>query len=1427
MIIPEIFNNFIILFGRSTVVRRLFVGLLFLVMASGLAFASFPETRNIIYYLIDPYDIDKGFNEDFKKIIGDQYWLMSYPFNSSQKYMTDHVTDPYGKSMKGQYVPAGSSVDKAWTIETGDPGIIIAIIDTGIQWDKTGLVNKLYLNRGELENYPPGLDAKGNPIFDFNNDHAFNMQDYVDAIQSYYKEKAKGSMAKNKVLDNLISAYDRWCKAYTGHWQSNFITDYELKHPNEKFTGVIPDPPYTPQQLIMAFSDGSDDDLNGYMDDICGWDFFANDNDADDVSSYTSTARYHGTGQSFAAGGEFYDNPELINEIGACPDCTIMPLKAWDSFVQDTNYYGQAVFYAAYNGAHVIEGALGGLNNSGLCRDAVEYAYKKGMAIFMVSSDINSANHNWPTYLNEPMYCTGMVPDTYIEGVIPSGVNTWFRNSGLCQFGAKNHISFEVSSGSHSTALSSGAGGLLISLAKHKAEQGEIGQYRKADGKAFDNGMPLHPDQIKQLLTMTAEDVVPEDTQGTGSPDPSQVGWDQHFGYGRVNLFWAAELLGGVKDKDGKVLHPPAVPPVARITAPQWSQYLDPGKDSLELRGDVLFAGTAGTKWIIEAGYGVEPTEGSFKPIGKEGSEQGENIDFGGPVNLAELKSKIIPAGLDLGYYPKEPDTTYRGNANIQANRHMFTIRLRVLDKKGKRLAEDRRTFFMCEDKNLHQGWPKFIGVGGEAAPRLEDLDGDNLKEVLIATSDGRILIYKHDGTPFKYKGNVIELASDDIEFDRKNRVNLGPIRNDVHNSLGRWPALRPSFVTPAVADIDNDGLKEIVGVAGRYMYCFKLDGTTLFKRNFGDINGDNFTKDVEEGKVFNADHDPEYPGYSNANSTENPISPGAMAPPVLFDINNDGFKEIIVAAGDQRIYAWDKDGRMCSGWPVYARAYEKSGGKIIYSPCVADLDGDGRPELVVSTNEVIGTDDSTPVVTGEQKSILNRVRSAMLGKRVLADSRAALPGGPILASTLDAITNVAGKDCLVYAIKAEGNGDFSDGGRYYKASRNSFVKGWPVSLKALLPDILPHLGPSTKPAAFDYDNDGADEIVANATSAQTAIIDGDGRIINKMKRSPMGDKAKAYLDDKSVSLDLYDSVALGNLDKDDSIEIAQGGLSLFGALNLFIAGQNFPFNHVMQVWDSKTGSFEDAYPRPVDDFILYAEPAIADVDGDGVNEVLTGSGLYLLHALGMDGLDRGVFPKLSAGWIMMSPAVSDIDGDGKNEVAAVTREGGIFIWDTDGQYTADSKGKPATWPTFGHDNCNTSNLGYDATAPAGITEYEWTPEGLTFRCPGDDGFNGRAREIKVLGYTSPINVGNREQASVLKTITNPASGGQLVYVDIPDDYAHYAVIARDDAGNTTQLMIEGGPLSKEEAKASGEASSDNSGGGSSGICFISTAAGI
>ena len=47
-----------------------------------------------------------------------------------------------------------------------------------------------------------------------------------------------------------------------------------------------------------------------------------------------------------------------------CPDCQIMPLRVWDTFVVPGDNYAMGVVYATDNGADVVEGAVGGLTNT-------------------------------------------------------------------------------------------------------------------------------------------------------------------------------------------------------------------------------------------------------------------------------------------------------------------------------------------------------------------------------------------------------------------------------------------------------------------------------------------------------------------------------------------------------------------------------------------------------------------------------------------------------------------------------------------------------------------------------------------------------------------------------------------------------------------------------------------------------------------------------------------------------------------------------------------------------------------------------------------------------------------------------------------------------------------------------------------------------
>jgi hypothetical protein len=215
------------------------------------------------------------------------------------------------------------------------------------------------------------------------------------------------------------------------------------------------------------------------------------------------------------------------------------------------------------------------------------------------------------------------------------------------------------------------------------------------------------------------------------------------------------------------------------------------------------------------------------------------------------------------------------------------------------------------------------------------------------------------------------------------------------------------------------------------------------------------------------------------------------------------------------------------------------------------------------------------------------------------------------------------------------------------------------------------------------------------------------------------------------------------------------------------------------------------------------------------VPDVIAGSGLYLLHAFGADGKDRPGFPKLSGGWIMQSPCAGDIDNDKLNEVACVTREGWIFVWDTPGKYSS----VPA-WPGTGHDNFSSSNSGTDAVAPASVTDIEAFDGGIRFSCPGDDGYDGLARKVLIYGSDDPIDAETVKSAELVSEAA-PLKGGQEMSVNIEKGYRYYAVVAIDEAGNSSQL-----PLTAAEIPVTPEAEIDagqGSDSGSSGWCFISS----
>jgi thermitase len=140
-------------------------------------------------------------------------------------------------------------------------------------------------------------------------------------------------------------------------------------------------------------ADGVDNDGNGLVDDIDGWNFVDSNNDtAETPGDPMTTVAGHGT---FIAG--------LVALLA--PECRIMPVRAFPAEgVSDAFTVAAAVKYAADHGADVINLSLGSSEPSALLKEALVDARARGITIVAaVGNDGNETNPQFPSSLEEVM----------------------------------------------------------------------------------------------------------------------------------------------------------------------------------------------------------------------------------------------------------------------------------------------------------------------------------------------------------------------------------------------------------------------------------------------------------------------------------------------------------------------------------------------------------------------------------------------------------------------------------------------------------------------------------------------------------------------------------------------------------------------------------------------------------------------------------------------------------------------------------------------------------------------------------------------------------------------------------------------------------------------------------------------------------------
>jgi subtilisin family serine protease len=138
-----------------------------------------------------------------------------------------------------------------------------------------------------------------------------------------------------------------------------------------------------------VMSNGIDDDGNGYIDDVYGYDFSAGDGDPVDENGHGS----HCAGIVGAVGGNG------IGIVGVNWQVGILPVRVLDADGSGTNAdVAAGIRYAAERGASVVSMSLGGSDKSGSIDDAITYARTLGVLVVAAAGNDSSNNDVEPVY---------------------------------------------------------------------------------------------------------------------------------------------------------------------------------------------------------------------------------------------------------------------------------------------------------------------------------------------------------------------------------------------------------------------------------------------------------------------------------------------------------------------------------------------------------------------------------------------------------------------------------------------------------------------------------------------------------------------------------------------------------------------------------------------------------------------------------------------------------------------------------------------------------------------------------------------------------------------------------------------------------------------------------------------------------------------
>jgi len=494
-------------------------------------------------------------------------------------------------------------------------------------------------------------------------------------------------------------------------------------------------------------------------------------------------------------------------------------------------------------------------------------------------------------------------------------------------------------------------------------------------------------------------------------------------------------------------------------------------------------------------------------------------------------------------------------------------------------------------------------------------------------------------------------------------------------------------------------------------------------------------------------------------------VSGGNMGMPAVADIDNDGREEIVVAVPDfetfqaLRLFAFHSDGTYVTGFPVVlAMDFDPS-------IAIADVDMDGFKDIVIQGN---GGTPRKMTIVGHAGNVLSQW---MLPVQHLSASIVSTPAignfdeDPELEIVVAEPSEFAGPD-------SSSNTSNNTGVIHVFNLDGSEVPGWPRYTQGIT---------YSSPVVADIDGDGNEDV-----------------IVGHMYDSPVRDFTLGGIevyDRHGISLpgwpalrgaEFWSTPAVGDLDGDGVPEIAVSDLD-------------------KRTWVLHAdGTLASGWPQYMV-WANYHSTALADVNGDGVPDVLAtagngyaGGGVYAWTG---SGVPIPGFPLYTDVDAQAGPTIADIDGDGKVEVIASSNQdldvttgmeklrGSLYVWDLASRFRASA----SPWPHFHHDSahagrfdgrCLAVNLSpseHVANVLPATRDYTLTLRNIDARCESRAwplSTTGPAGWSASLSNPNPT-VPPGATVSVKVTVTAPSGtqqGSYPVRVTVSGDATHAAI---------------------------------------------------